>query len=41
MLDEQIEVFLFVQDGEVFEEGQQLAKMTGDMASLLKGNRSF
>jgi nicotinate-nucleotide pyrophosphorylase (carboxylating) len=39
LLDEQIEVFLFVQDGEVFEEGQQLAKMTGDMASLLKGER--
>ncbi|MFS0765145.1 carboxylating nicotinate-nucleotide diphosphorylase [Peribacillus phoenicis] len=39
LLDEQIEVFVFVQDGEVFEEGQQLARMTGDMASLLKGER--
>ncbi|MFJ7753247.1 carboxylating nicotinate-nucleotide diphosphorylase [Peribacillus muralis] len=39
LLDNQIEVALHVRDGEVFEAGQQLARMTGNMASLLKGER--
>ncbi|MFB7639537.1 carboxylating nicotinate-nucleotide diphosphorylase [Peribacillus butanolivorans] len=39
LLDHQILVELFVQDGEVFETGQQLARITGNMASLLKGER--
>ncbi|WP_057911571.1 carboxylating nicotinate-nucleotide diphosphorylase [Peribacillus muralis] len=39
LLDNKIEVTLPVLDGEVFEAGQELAKMTGNMASLLKGER--
>ncbi|MCO0597879.1 carboxylating nicotinate-nucleotide diphosphorylase [Peribacillus butanolivorans] len=39
LLDHQILVELFVQDGEMFETGQQLARITGNMASLLKGER--
>ncbi|MCK1991689.1 carboxylating nicotinate-nucleotide diphosphorylase [Peribacillus muralis] len=39
LLDNKIEVTLPILDGEVFEAGQELAKMTGNMASLLKGER--
>ncbi|PJN87396.1 carboxylating nicotinate-nucleotide diphosphorylase [Bacillus sp. mrc49] len=39
LLDNQIEVTLHVRDGEVFETGQKLARMTGNMALLLKGER--
>ena len=39
LLDDSIEIKLFVKDGESFEIGQKLAQMTGSMASLLKGER--
>ncbi|MBS4201157.1 carboxylating nicotinate-nucleotide diphosphorylase [Bacillus sp. FJAT-49732] len=39
VLDSQIEIQLFVKDGELIEVGQQLAAVSGEVSALLKGER--
>ncbi|UII55023.1 carboxylating nicotinate-nucleotide diphosphorylase [Cytobacillus spongiae] len=39
VLDEDSDVVLYVHDGEIVSRGQQLAKVTGHIANLLKGER--
>ena len=40
LLDDKVEIEFFVQDGDVVKNGQKMAKVTGDIRTLLSGERT-